>query len=94
MKPEGFAYLHCPNYDRTFEERFMLEFGKPLRGNKEEFKRLVDSMSADSTEVDYINFINKKDVSDLIKKYGCEVIDLMQDNSLSDIDFIVRKKVQ
>ncbi len=92
LKPEGFAYLHCPNYDRTYEEHYMFEFGKPLRGNKEEFKKVVKAIGADCKEVDNLNFINKDDVKKAIKLCGdYSIVDLLNDDPLSDIDFIVKK---
>ncbi len=90
---DGIVFLHAPNYDRNYEEHFLLDFYKPLRGNKEEFKQLVMSIGADPNEVDILNFINKQDIIDTISEIGSySIIDLQEGNPLSNIDFIVRRK--
>lgn len=89
---EGFVFIRCPNYDRSYEEHFMIEFGKPLRGNKEEFKVVVKNSGADYKEVDYINFVNKDDIRMAINKVGDYIIeDILKEDSLSDVAFIVKR---
>jgi len=91
-KVGGYIHIACPNYDSSFEEHYLIDFEKPLRGNKEEFKKFISQKGGNNELIDDLNFINLEDVILILNKLGnVEIINLNTQNKLKRIDLLIRK---
>lgn len=94
LKKGGYINLKCPDYDCTFEPHFMIEFNKPLRGNREEFYELVQKSGKNAEIARTINFINKQDVYNMLRnsRYNLEITDLAEEKEEGgDTDLLIKK---
>lgn len=93
-KREGYLQLNCPNYDASYEEHFFLDLGKPLRGNKKEFCKLVKQMGGNEEYVHTLNFINTQDVYDMLGEsgYQMEITNCKDIDELKGISLRIKKK--
>ena len=91
-KKGGRIRLACPNYNASFEEHYLIDFGKPLHGHKSEFKKFLAERGEDTTMLDEIYFVNPEDILNCIGMLGnFEIIDLNKKEPLSGISLLLKK---
>lgn len=91
-KKGGKIHLACPNYDSSFEEHYLVDFGKKLHGNREEFKNFLIEKNKSLDMLDGIYFVNLDDVITSLSKQGEFMItDLHKESPLKGINLIIEK---
>ncbi len=95
LRKSGVIYMTLPDYKNTFEEHYLIDFGKPLYGHKAEFKDFLIRGGVKNVDfVDGLNFLTKSDINEVLFDYEkttnnkIEIIDL---NTKFKIHYIVRK---
>ncbi len=93
-KRDGWVDVRCPNYDSSWEGHFLVDFGKPLRDNKEEFCRYFVEKGSNIDVIESLNFINTQDVYEMFEKSGYDVEITNQNyyNPLTGTSLLVKKR--
>ncbi len=68
VKKNGVIIINGPDYRNRFEEHYLIDFGKPLVDNKEEFRQYLMEHKFDTTIYDELNFITKEMVLEELNK--------------------------
>lgn len=91
-KNGGRIRIACPNYDASFEEHYLVDFGKSLYGHKEEFASFLTEQGRDSRQLKTIYFINMQDIKVILDTFGeLKIIDLNERCPLSGINLLITK---
>ena len=77
LKPGGAIFLNAPDYRNSYEEHYLIDIGKSIVDNLEEFREQLLDEHADMTIFDTLNFITKPEVLAEFKNspYQLEIYD-------------------
>lgn len=65
----GIVRIMAPDYRNSYEEHYGIEFGKPLKDYREEFKKYLEANNKEVDTFNGLNFITKLEVLSEVNAY-------------------------
>lgn len=81
-KVGGTICINAPDYNNSYEEHYLVDFNKPLKEHKNEFKKYLLKNDYKLDTFNELNFISNSDVYGVLKEYGLDKLTIV-DNNLS-----------